>query len=116
MSQSTLLHTLSIYVADPVTLREPLPARYFTNNPRTLPADKGGPKYVLGDSGEPMLFSIAGAIHIGTKHSVTPYGTFTGKGQYVGDLLTLRPTVTYTTLGSRYISQGIAEGSPSIRN
>jgi hypothetical protein len=89
MSQSTLLNVLSAYISDPATLKELLPACYFTNNPRTLPSDKGGPKYVLNDAGELFVFSIASAIHVGNKHSVTPYGSFTGKGQYISSFLTL---------------------------
>jgi hypothetical protein len=83
MPQSTLVDPLSIYVSDPTTLTEPLPARYFVNNPRQLPGDKRGPKFIVDDSNRPLQFSIVGTVHEGNKHSVTPYGTFTGRGDYV---------------------------------
>jgi hypothetical protein len=84
MSVSPNSYPYNVLETDKDSLRVPLVHDFFANNPRTLPGDDQGPKWVCDSDNKVMVFNFIGIVTPGSgRHHVTPYGTLVDKNTWV---------------------------------
>ena len=88
MAASALPYPYNLLAADKDTLREPMVHDFFANNPRPLPGDEQGAKWVCDDEDNIMIFNFLGIITSGSgHHHVSSYGTLVDKNAWVCGVL-----------------------------